>query len=884
MNRELHEAEAAGGGTHRVASLQPCLELARAAREPRGDGAAGAAARPRPTTRRTRRAGLCSPTSSTRRRRRTRARPRPPPARAARRARAPSRSRAPAARATGGARAARAASSSASITSTSRRARADGPARRRRARGGAVAAPGLAADAHAYVAELRARRALPAASLSAAVPAVDGEPLWPQLYFALRCGARARPRRSSTRPRRARALPTADAQALADVLARLVADDDAAARAAPDDGVADDDEAADEGRGRGRRCVRRGRTPPRRRARRARRARARAPRPRPRGAAGEALGALAGGGAPPAGDDPFELAVLNLLSFALPRETEPAVALTIEDFAWHHLWFAARMPARVARRALVRAAGAERAPDAGGAACLAAYSARELGATLVGWGPRHFDPERLSPIHPYTQVLLMAGEFEPAVAYLAESGRLLEAAHLALALDYYGVLPADAPAADARAAGRARAARARGRRAGGAYDDDGPGARGGEFGLTALVTAYAEQLRARSTASSRSRSSTSRACATRARASTTARRAPPRAPTRAWRRRARRRARAAAGRARGRAARAAARLARVRRARGHARARRRARARARPRAAARAGARRAARRAPARRARVVDAVLRGAGRARAPATKLALDGAQLLALGGAHARVVAVLKERLAAVLARAAGGGGGGAGGASDETRLWVGVSREYARARLGRAPGGAFPGEDAAAAADADAFRALLGAAEALAAFERGRWAEALGAIDALALLPARELDVAAQVDASLRLDRALRQHALPALLVVAMEARPAAPALGARRARSAPLLARAHARGARALDVSSQCLYRLRARRAPRRRRAPPPPPPRPAHPPASPVPEPARGAGARGLPASRARARELRCRRCAGRAPPETHQHSRRASRR
>ena len=74
----------------------------------------------------------------------------------------------------------------------------------------------------------------------------------------------------------------------------------------------------------------------------------------------------------------------------------------------------------------------------------------------------------------------MAGEFEPAVAHPPSRAAGVEAAHPALALDYYGVLPAARPR-PTRARAR-RAAAPAGVALGGAYDDDGPGARGGGSG------------------------------------------------------------------------------------------------------------------------------------------------------------------------------------------------------------------------------------------------------------------------------------------------------------------------------------------------------------------------------------------------------------------
>ena len=281
-------------------------------------------------------------------------------------------------------------------------------------------------DAAKFVAWQRARHQLPAATVDAPRPRLSGEPAWPQIYVALRCGelraaaqiaqsaAEAASRstefgrrvRSSSLSRLALTSKALEAHAAHDdafeVLGWCLDDDHFAGSASSivdaaalqlRDAVAGLEAAVDDD------CVR--------------------------------------------DDDPYELVVLDVLTLgsvfhqgttttggtlrehhitARPsNKARGALDRTAEDFIWRELW---------------------RSVDVGGT-----YDKTDLLATLKSWGPRHFDPDGRRPFQ-YANYLLLAGDAGAAVAYASRDAPK-EALHLALALDAYGLLNTafDLPAA-----------------------------------------------------------------------------------------------------------------------------------------------------------------------------------------------------------------------------------------------------------------------------------------------------------------------------------------------------------------------------------------------------------------------------------------------------
>lgn len=118
--------------------------------------------------------------------------------------------------------------------------------------------------------------------------------------------------------------------------------------------------------------------------------------------------------------DPYKFALYKLIGrLELNRKNVPGVTLKTEDWLWFQL-------------SLVRESVDDPAHEE--------YGLDELARVLVGFGERHFDPKGNKPML-YTQILLLCGQFERAVAFLyAHSAYQADAVHFAIALTYYGLL------------------------------------------------------------------------------------------------------------------------------------------------------------------------------------------------------------------------------------------------------------------------------------------------------------------------------------------------------------------------------------------------------------------------------------------------------------
>ena len=285
------------------------------------------------------------------------------------------------------------------------------------ARHGRSAAAARAVTLHAPVGD--ARRSVPewySAGMESA-PAVGGHPLWVQVFLCLRCGGR---REALELLREGSALdPSRVPREIVEVAAAFVTVMDAGADAS---GVADT-----LCRGGAGASVARGL--------------ARA------GAMFEALEKDRSAPQASAFVDPWQVEVLCLLSGSRgdPEHADDVVIATEHDYVWHRLWFAI-----TARLAAGGAAAALRSSSAGSND--GEYTLWELGETVLGYGSAHFDP-RGNRAYSYVEVLLLVGQPEAAVSYLAvRSGSsggggaspnpraLHDAVHLALALSHYGLL------------------------------------------------------------------------------------------------------------------------------------------------------------------------------------------------------------------------------------------------------------------------------------------------------------------------------------------------------------------------------------------------------------------------------------------------------------
>ncbi|KAJ1463244.1 Nup93/Nic96-domain-containing protein [Pelagophyceae sp. CCMP2097] len=139
---------------------------------------------------------------------------------------------------------------------------------------------------------------------------------------------------------------------------------------------------------------------------------------------------------------PYCLAALNALCFGAADERERHVLQTVEDFMWQQLWFCTPAPVSAAD------GDGARSQRAGDGAPLAA-----LQASLVRWGPRHFDPDGANPWQ-YANQVLLGGDFARVAQHLAEAGLAREALHFAVAMDAYGLVAVAAPS-NKRPAGEA---------------------------------------------------------------------------------------------------------------------------------------------------------------------------------------------------------------------------------------------------------------------------------------------------------------------------------------------------------------------------------------------------------------------------------------------
>jgi nuclear pore complex protein Nup93 len=251
------------------------------------------------------------------------------------------------------------------------------------------AAPTMAACIGGLVRVLRQKPQFPSASAAPDAPQVDGEPLWPQLYYALRCGAADV---ALDLAQRARGVVLEDALSLIQHRA----------------------------------------------ARQAQLAKERntvsvwhlgdlAPidvRPNVRQALGERihterqrLNAC-----------PFRIAVLNLLAKFDVSLVDGYVLSSAQDFVWFKLSMIDESPAAAASSSSQSAAGG--------------YRLTHLQRTLLEYGGEHFGAGGRAPYN-YFHVLLLSQQFERAVSYLRSlSGYEVDAVHFAVALHNYGLLRA----------------------------------------------------------------------------------------------------------------------------------------------------------------------------------------------------------------------------------------------------------------------------------------------------------------------------------------------------------------------------------------------------------------------------------------------------------
>uniref|UniRef100_A0A7S3JVR4 Nuclear pore protein n=1 Tax=Aureoumbra lagunensis TaxID=44058 RepID=A0A7S3JVR4_9STRA len=125
--------------------------------------------------------------------------------------------------------------------------------------------------------------------------------------------------------------------------------------------------------------------------------------------------------------DPYEVAVLDLIlqgsaPFRQPAEAAIAarahdtLARTAEDFVWRELYRSSASPNLE-------------------------QNTKQLASTIQAWGPRHFDPDGRQPFR-YANYLLLAGKTLAACGYLSNDAPR-DALHIAIALDAYSLLQTD---------------------------------------------------------------------------------------------------------------------------------------------------------------------------------------------------------------------------------------------------------------------------------------------------------------------------------------------------------------------------------------------------------------------------------------------------------
>ncbi|GAA5823921.1 hypothetical protein JCM11251_003347 [Rhodosporidiobolus azoricus] len=124
--------------------------------------------------------------------------------------------------------------------------------------------------------------------------------------------------------------------------------------------------------------------------------------------------------------DPYKHALYKLIGrVEIQRRNVPGVTQTTEDWLWFQL--------SLVRESEGAGGGEAEAPHE-------KYGLRDLAAVLRKFGEQHFDPKGTRPLL-YFQVLLLSGQFERAIAFLAPHPAYhADAVHFAIALAYYGVL------------------------------------------------------------------------------------------------------------------------------------------------------------------------------------------------------------------------------------------------------------------------------------------------------------------------------------------------------------------------------------------------------------------------------------------------------------
>jgi hypothetical protein len=153
-------------------------------------------------------------------------------------------------------------------------------------------------------------------------------------------------------------------------------------------------------------------------------------------------------------EDPWKSTVFCLLAGNMgdPDHADSINSGDLDSYIWHRLWFAITEPLR---KALIKSVPQpplryeppdKRPPSV--------YTLQDVALSLLTYGAQHFDPDGKFA-YQYAQSLLLVGQPEAAIAHLATFGRnaapqryLHDAAHLALACNYYGVLRTN-PAMDA---------------------------------------------------------------------------------------------------------------------------------------------------------------------------------------------------------------------------------------------------------------------------------------------------------------------------------------------------------------------------------------------------------------------------------------------------
>ncbi|KAJ1961276.1 nuclear pore complex subunit [Dipsacomyces acuminosporus] len=127
-------------------------------------------------------------------------------------------------------------------------------------------------------------------------------------------------------------------------------------------------------------------------------------------------------------EDPYKAALYKVVGRGnVPKKAGVEVTQTTEDYLWMHL---------ATIRDSFKVASASHPSKS---------TLEELQATMLKFGPGHFDPNRNNPLL-YFRVLLLCSLFENAIDYLLQVDRFqVEAVHMAITLAYYGLLRAPQP-------------------------------------------------------------------------------------------------------------------------------------------------------------------------------------------------------------------------------------------------------------------------------------------------------------------------------------------------------------------------------------------------------------------------------------------------------